>query len=64
MARNRFASGALHDRWAVLVPCLSHAWRWLTGTGYRPERHYMRGPREPVGMAAPGRVPQAGHAAA
>ncbi len=18
-------------------------WEWLTGTGYRPERHYMRG---------------------
>jgi hypothetical protein len=20
-------------------------WAWLTGTGYRPERHYMRGGR-------------------
>ncbi len=22
-----------------------HLWGWLTGTGYRPERHYMRGSR-------------------
>jgi hypothetical protein len=22
-----------------------HLWAWLTGTDYRPERHYMRGGR-------------------
>jgi hypothetical protein len=24
---------------------LREAWAWLTNTGYRPERHYMRGGR-------------------
>ncbi len=26
-------------------------WAWLTGTGYRPERHYMRGGRGQAGLA-------------
>ena len=27
------------------TPCgaLRELWAWLSGTGYRPERHYMRG---------------------
>ncbi len=29
-----------------------HLWAWLTGTGYRPERHYMRGGR-PGGVPVP-----------
>ena len=33
---------------------LSRLWAWLTGTGYRPERHYMRGGRGP---ARPGGAP-------
>jgi hypothetical protein len=30
---------------------LRDVWAWLSGTGYRPERHYMRG--------GSGRVPRA-----
>lgn len=26
---------------------LARFWGWLTGTGYRPELHYMRGGRQP-----------------
>ncbi len=26
----------------------AHFWAWLTGTGYRPERRYMRGGRPPA----------------
>jgi hypothetical protein len=29
---------------------LRELWAWLSGTGYRPERHYMRGG---IGRAAP-----------
>ena len=29
-----------------------HLWEWLTDTGYRPERHYMRGGRG-SGTSAP-----------
>ena len=25
---------------------LRELWGWLTGNGYRPERHYMRGGRQ------------------
>ena len=28
-----------------------HLWAWLTGTGYRPERHYLRGGRERAALA-------------
>lgn len=31
-------------------------WAWLTGTGYRPERHYMRGGREAVRLGHRGMV--------
>jgi hypothetical protein len=30
-----------------------HLWGWLTGTGYRPERRYMRGGRTPAAGARP-----------
>ena len=28
-------------------------WAWLTDTGYRPERHYMRGGRPPAADLRP-----------
>ena len=28
-------------------------WAWLTDTGYRPERHYMRGGRPPAAGLRP-----------
>ena len=34
------------------------AWAWLTGTAYRPERHYMRG--GPVASGTPLRGSRAG----
>jgi hypothetical protein len=43
--RGRGAVGrVVHDLWA-----------WLTGTAYRPERHYMRGGRQSAVGAAMGR---------
>ncbi|WP_135465824.1 hypothetical protein [Crenalkalicoccus roseus] len=40
---------------------------WLTGTAYRPERHYMRGGARAAGESRPARraerPPPAGHAA-
>jgi hypothetical protein len=39
MAPRRNARG----RRTSFTAALSRLWGWLTGTGYRPERHYMRG---------------------
>ena len=32
---------------------LPRLWAWLTGTGYRPERRYMRGGRPPAAGPRP-----------
>jgi hypothetical protein len=32
-------------RGAMAARAVRDAWAWLTGTAYRPERHYMRGGR-------------------
>ena len=36
---DRTRARAVRSSWA------RHLWEWLTDTGYRPERHYMRGSR-------------------
>jgi len=36
------------DRRTALKAALSRFWGWLSNTGYRPERHYMRGGRVTV----------------
>ena len=47
------SGGALVAR-AMRRPWARRLWAWLTGTGYRPERHYMRGGRQ--GGAVPPRL--------
>ena len=39
------SGGALAAR-AMRRPWARCLWAWLTGTGYHPERHYMRGGRQ------------------
>jgi hypothetical protein len=33
-------------RYRTARKALGEFWGWLSGTGYRPERHYMRGGRQ------------------
>ena len=58
--------GSLGGAWAIrgatLLPRrrlaatagIRAAWAWLTGTAYRPERHYMRGGRTATGSTLGG----------
>jgi hypothetical protein len=39
-----------HIVWKAALPRL---WVWLTDTGYKPERHYMRGGRSPAAEPHP-----------
>src|SRR5918998_883531 len=41
--------GAASRRHLAATAGIGAAWAWLTGTGYRPERHYMRGGRDGEG---------------
>jgi hypothetical protein len=44
MSPHRTGATRRHPRSTWKAP-LTRLWAWLTGTGYRPERHYMRGGR-------------------
>ncbi len=37
-----------------LVAVLRRLWAWLTDSGYKPERHYMRGGGRPRAASGPG----------
>jgi hypothetical protein len=41
------------DRRIVWEGAPARLWAWLTDTGYRPERHYMRGGRPPAAGSRP-----------
>jgi hypothetical protein len=53
MASSRSAPARRPTRCRAWRTALPRLWAWLTDTGYRPERRYMRGGRPPAAGPRP-----------